>query len=220
MSADIVLKPYHRMQAILHERWCNVQRRKLRNSSPTIISNNCCAGFIYHDLGLKFNSPTINLTVKNFPLFIQHLEHYLGCNLVETDYSSKYGFPTGKLISEVYPDIDILFNHYESFEEARKKWFERVNRVDYSNIFYIMETYDNFFPQELEEYQKLPYSTNKVVLTHKRHPEMIDAHYIGIDNGMNKFKGGGTFKLRPLSGKRYLDDFDYVSFLNGKEIKE
>ena len=53
-----------------------------------------------------------------------------------------------------------------------------------------METYDNFFPQELEEYQKLPYSTNKVVLTHKRHPEMIDAHYIGIDNGMNKFKGG------------------------------
>ena len=128
--------------------------------------------------------------MRNFPLFIQHLEHYLGCNLVETDYSSKYGFPTGKLISEVYPDIDILFNHYESFEEARKKWFERVNRVDYSNIFYIMETYDNFFPQELEEYQKLPYSTNKVVLTHKRHPEMIDAHYIGIDNGMNKFKGG------------------------------
>lgn len=76
----------------------------------------------------------------------------MGCNLVETNYSSKYGFPTGKLVSEVYPDIDILFNHYESFEEATKKWFERVNRVDYSNIFYIMETYDNFFPQELEEY--------------------------------------------------------------------
>lgn len=66
MSADIVLKPYRRMQARLHERWCNVQRRRLRNSSPTIISNNCCAGFIYHDLGLKFNSPTINLTVKIF----------------------------------------------------------------------------------------------------------------------------------------------------------
>ena len=143
-----------------------------------------------YDLGLRFNSPTINLTVKNFPLFIQHLEHYLGCNLVETDYSSKYGFPTGKLVSEVYPDIDILFNHYESFEEARKKWFERVNRVDYLNIFYVMETYDNFFPQELEEYQKLPYSTNKVVLTHKRHPEMVDAHYIRIDNGMKKFRGG------------------------------
>lgn len=144
----------------------------------------------------------------------------MGCNLVETDYSNKYGFPTGKLVSEVYPDIDILFNHYESFEEARKKWFERVKRVDYSNIFYIMETYDNFFPQELEEYQKLPYSTNKVVLTHKRHPEIADAHYIGIGNGMKKFKGGDTFKLRPFSGKRYLDDFDYVSFLNGKEIKE
>lgn len=87
MSTDIVLEPYHCIQAILHERWCRIQREKLRNFSPTIISNNCCAGFIYHDLGLKFNSPTINLTVKNFPLFIQYLEHYLGCILIETDYS-------------------------------------------------------------------------------------------------------------------------------------
>lgn len=77
-----------------------------------------------------------------------------------------------------------------ALRKQKKKWFERVNRVDYSNIFYIMETYDNFFPQELEEYQKLPYSTNKVVLTHKRHPEMVDAHYIGIDNGIKKFRGG------------------------------
>ena len=47
---------------------------------------------------------------------------------------------------------------------------------------------------------------------------MVDAHYIGTDNGTKKFKGGGTFKLRPFSGKRYLDDFDYVSFLNGECI--
>lgn len=70
----------------------------------------------------------------------------------------------------------------------QKKWYERVNRVDYSNIFYIMESNDYFFPQELKEYQKLPYSTNKVVLTHKRHPEMVNAHYIGIDNEVKKFK--------------------------------
>ena len=190
MNIKAVSNPYHSIQAILHERWCGSQRRRLKNFNPTIISNNCCAGFIYHDLGLKFNSPTINLTVKNFPLFIQHLEHYLSCKLIETDYSRKYGFPTGRLISEEYPDIDILFNHYESFDEAERKWHERVKRVDYSNIFYIMETYDNFFPQELEEYQKLPYSANKIVLTHKRHPEMIDAFYIGTDNGTKKFRGG------------------------------
>lgn len=78
MSADIVLKPYRRMQARLHERWCNVQRRRLRNYSPTIISNNCCAGFIYHDLGLKFNSPTINFDSEKFSVFYSTSETLLG----------------------------------------------------------------------------------------------------------------------------------------------
>ena len=68
---------------ILHPMWCYKQRKRLRNFNPTIISNNCTAGFIYHDLGLKFLSPTINLTVKDFPLFISHLEHYLSCELIE-----------------------------------------------------------------------------------------------------------------------------------------
>ena len=68
---------------ILHPMWCYKQRKRLRNFNPTIISNNCTAGFIYHDLGLEFRSPTINLTIKQFPLFIAHLPHYLNCELME-----------------------------------------------------------------------------------------------------------------------------------------
>ena len=45
---------------------------------------------------------------------------------------------------------------------------------------------------------------------------MIDAHYINDGSQkMKKFRGG-TFKQRLFSGKRCLDDFDYVSFLNGE----
>ena len=33
----------------------------LKNKDFTIISHNCVGGVIYHDLGLKFNTPTINL---------------------------------------------------------------------------------------------------------------------------------------------------------------
>lgn len=36
-------------------------RRRLVNKDITILANNCNAGFIYHDLGLQFKSPTINL---------------------------------------------------------------------------------------------------------------------------------------------------------------
>lgn len=211
--SKLLILMYHKLQEVLHRRWCEKLRKRLRNQNPTIITNNCCGGFIYHDLGLKFNSPTINLTVQNYPLFLEHLEHYLSCNLVETN-CGRYSFPTGKLISGEFPDINLLFNHYRSFGEAQEKWMQRVKRVNYENIFFIMECYDNVYPEELESYKRLPYAKNKVVLTHSIHPEMSDAHYISSEKN-NKFAWGRTFKQRPFSGKRYLDDFDYVSFLNG-----
>lgn len=183
----ILKNAYHDgVQNYLHNQWCKKLRSRLKNTTPTIISNNCCAGFIYHDLGIRFNSPTINLTIKNFPLFIAHFSHYMSCPLVKTNFGDKYPFPTGRLVSDVYPDIDILFNHYESFGDAERKWNERSKRIDTNNLFFIMDTYDNFFPQELTEYKKLPFSKNKAVLTHTPHPEMIDAHY--INDGSQKMK--------------------------------
>lgn len=206
---------YYEMEKVLHKIWCQKLRRRLDNTNISIISNNCLGGFISHDLGLKFNSPTVNLTVQNFPLFVEHFEHYLKCDLIETDRKSEYSFPTGMLISEKFPPVNLLFNHYHSFEEAKAKWMERRVRVDYDNVFFIMECYDNYFPDEFEAYKRLPYRKNKAVLTHSPHPEMKDAYFISCDNdNSQKFVGGGTFKQRPFSGRRYLDDFDYVTFFN------
>mgnify|MGYP002241443975 FL=1 len=36
-------------------------RKRLYNMKPTIIASNCTGGFIYHWLGLQFQSPFINL---------------------------------------------------------------------------------------------------------------------------------------------------------------
>ena len=55
-------------------------------------------------------------------------------------------------------------------------------------------------------------------MTYKKHPETADARYIGTDNGTKKFKG--YIQIHLFSARRYLDDVDYGSFLNGKEIKE
>ena len=44
-------------------------RVKLFNQTPCIIASNCNGGIIYHDLGLKFLSPTINLFF--FPTIIK-----------------------------------------------------------------------------------------------------------------------------------------------------
>ena len=46
---------------ILRGRIEKKNRRLLKNRDIPIISANCVGGVIYHDLGLAFNSPTINL---------------------------------------------------------------------------------------------------------------------------------------------------------------
>ena len=38
------------------------KRRRLKNTDFTIISSNCVGTIIYHDMGLPFLTPTINLT--------------------------------------------------------------------------------------------------------------------------------------------------------------
>lgn len=43
-------------------------RRKLKNRTPSILSNNCTAGVLYSDFGLPFASPTINMFME-FPDF-------------------------------------------------------------------------------------------------------------------------------------------------------
>lgn len=55
-------------------------RARLTNTTPSIIANNCNAGVICHDLGLRFLSPTVNLYIPfpDYVRFCQRLDHYLG----------------------------------------------------------------------------------------------------------------------------------------------
>ncbi len=61
------------------ERFKYRKRLRNKNKTPTIISNNCIGGIIYHDLGLEFMSPTINLFFKNedFFTFLNDIEYYI-----------------------------------------------------------------------------------------------------------------------------------------------
>ena len=70
--------------------WLSKLRKKIKNKNFTIISNNCTAGFIYHDLGLKFLTPTINLFIRTdeYITFANNLEYYLSCSLIQ-DKSKK-----------------------------------------------------------------------------------------------------------------------------------
>lgn len=206
------MRVYESLQKYLHQRWCEKQKKRLKNSNFTIICNNCVGGIIYHDLGMRFDSPTINLTVKEYATFVEHFEHYIKCKLIQDISDEDSSYPRGILKSEKYSDIHLLFNHYHSFDEAKEKWEERCKRIHFENLFFLMECYDDMYPEELAAFCKLPYTSNRIVLTHTPHPEIRNA--VTISCYQDEFEWGKILKQKRLSGKRYLDEFDYVAFLN------
>ena len=96
---------------------------ELRRNPPTIFADNCWGGFTYHNAGLEFSSPLINLFMAK--------EDYLKLLNRPQYYMSRQLEPETMGYSEVlerdYPvmrcdDLLIHFNHYHSFEDALKCW--------------------------------------------------------------------------------------------------
>lgn len=190
-----------------------IKRKKLKNTTPTIIASNCNGEFIYYDMRLKFLSPTINLSfdMNDYVKMLENLRWYMEQPILPYD-DDRFEFPTGKLA-----DIEIRFNHYDIFEEAVEKWEERKKRINWDNLFILGIDGDNCTYETMQRFDNLPYK-NKVIFTHKPYPEIESAYYIP---GFEKEDGVGVilyFKKQFLV-RRYLDDFDYISFLNGKGIK-
>lgn len=186
------------------------KRKKLKNSDFTIISSNCVGGVIYHDLGLQFKSPTINLWFKpkDYLKFLSDLDKYLEMELSEeTDKDVDY--PVGLL-----GDIHLYFLHYRTFAEAKNKWNSRKKRINKENIYVIFTDRDGFDNDDFQLFLALPYK-HKVLLAGDRRYESEITKIIPqyLENGHL----GNIFVVRnKLTGKRLLDDFDYVQFLNEK----
>lgn len=185
-------------------------KKQLNNKDFTLISSNCNGSFIMHDLGVKFNSPTINLFIlpKDFNKFIKNLDEYLNYELLEVrDDNIKY--PIGKL-----NDIYIYFKHYNNFNEAKEKWDIRKKRINKNNLFILSTDRDGCSYRDIEEFDNLPYK-NKVIFTHKYYPHIKSAYYI---KGFEKDKEVGILScFEGMTGRRYLDQFDYISWFNNYE---
>ena len=86
--------------------------------------------------------------------------------------------------------------------------------MDWNNLYIIGCEKDGCTYKTLQEFENLPYN-NKVILTRKKYPEFPSAVVI---KGFETCKELGTitsFRDQFLK-RRYMDDFDYVSFLNKK----
>lgn len=193
--------------------WCvykELKRKKLKNTTPTIISSNCNGEYWYYDMKLKFLSPTINLSfdMNDYVKMLENLHWYMEQPILPYE-DNRFEFPTGML-----GDIGIRFNHYKTFDEAVAKWEERKQRINWDNLFVLGIDGDNCSYETMQRFDMLPYE-NKVIFTHIPYPEIKSSYYIP---GFERDEGVGVllYFKKQLLLRRYLDDFDYVSFLNGK----
>lgn len=185
------------------------QREMLKNKNFSIIASNCNGGVVSHDLGVRFNSPTVNLcmSAEDFVKFVSSLEKYLSADLQE-DNNNEYPYPVGILGG----DITLHFQHYTTYSEAYEKWKTRSERVNFDNLFFMMTDRDNCSEDLIRKFDQLPYK-NKLIFTAKEYPDIKSAVYcsefsendcVGI---MSDFSG--------RNGRRIYDKyFDFVRWFN------
>lgn len=198
----------NKIRSMEYQRYLINRKARLRNRDFSIIASNCNGAFMYHDLGLRYLSPTVNLTIEinGFVKMVENLEWYMEQKIVEVKNRSEY--PVGELRG-----IRINFIHYKSFEEAVKEWEERKRRIKWNNLFIVgtargdLCTYDT-----IKNFDKLPYK-NKVIFTNIKYTEFQSAYYIRGFEEQSQLGVLVDYKNQFLL-RRYLDDFDYVNFLN------
>ncbi|MGN1298841.1 MAG: DUF1919 domain-containing protein [Candidatus Scatovivens sp.] len=131
----------------------------------SLISQNCIGGIIYHDMNMKFLSPTINLYFdsKDFIKFVNNIDYYLSKDMI---------FLNTQIVTGIIEDIKIYFLHYSTKEEAIEKWNERKKRIINNKIFIIQTDRDGFDEEDFENFKNIKYP--KALITRNKDWEKYD----------------------------------------------
>lgn len=200
-----------KLQLLLNKFGSKQRFKKLNNRDITIISNNCFAGITYEYLNLPFLSPTIGLYffAPEYLKFIKNLKHYAESELKQLKASdSKYYSELKKLNQEhciigIIEDVEIVFLHYESFEEAKSKWERRCKRINYDNLIFKFNDQNLCTEKELLEFKNFK-AKNKICFTSKKYdyPNFI---------WMKKYQKRAFVREDSFYYHKYFNIIDYIN---------
>ena len=188
-------------------------RERLRNTDFTIISSNCNGGVLYHDLGLPFRSPFINLWMwpGDFIKYLQNMDYYNSIDdirFLPENLRRGHDYPIGMI-----GDLEVHFGHYKNDAEALEKWNERKKLSNRGNICVIMSEQNNCTLDDLRAFDALPFE-NKVVFTKLPYDEIKSAFYVPGFENRKEIATLLAYK-NVFSAKRQYDIFPYVDWFNG-----
>lgn len=179
----------------------------------TIISNNCWAGLVYQYFGFPYNTPTAGLFffAQDYIKFVYNIKEYLAkplkfITLEESRYSEtlkQYGGHCVNCPIAECGDIEIIFMHYHSPEEAEEKWRRRAARINWDNIIYKFSEMNGCTEEDLRAFDALPVE-KKVVFTHKDYGLKNQAVY-------TEFKNSGSVPNDTDNFRKYINLYDLMS---------
>lgn len=184
------------------------RRKAVLNKNISILCNNCVGAMVLHDLGLRFNTPTVNLWFEpsNYILFLE--------SLLKVDEVHKYieSFEQGidYPIMSIDGRIKVYLKHYPSFEKGLEKWNKRIERINFSNLLVVLVERDGCTYEDLKKFDSLPFK-NKIALVHKPY-EDIHCSYV-VPSNTSYFEVEDLTEWTGLFGKGY-DKIDWVSIIN------
>lgn len=194
-----------------------IRRLFLHNAQFTIISNNCWAGHVYRFFNIEYLSPTVGLFIysPDYIKFVKNIKHYLSEPLLFITWGgSKYKddlelhgnthCPIGKL-----DDIEIIFLHYKSEEEARTKWERRKSRIVWDNIYIKMTEQNECNEEIIKEFDKLPFK-NKFIFVSKDYN--IDSQVI-----FTEYLKDSCVKNDTVNFRKHIN---LIRFINGEPFKK
>lgn len=194
-------------------------RSKNNNKDFTLIARDCVGGILYHQLGLRFLTPTINLffTQEDFNYLCLNFKEYIDSELTEYK-DDNISYPIGLLSPKGLNPIKVFFLHYDNFKESKEKWDDRKARINWDNIL-VVSTFcyttekDTFSPELIDDWNRIKYK--KVILVDRK---------FGFDDEViikkpEECKEYAWLLFSPdkeNSWRRTFNDFDFIKFLNEK----
>lgn len=181
--------------------------------APTLFCNNCTGSMMLHDLGLRFNSPFVNLWIRpdDFLAICANPEAELAHELVQVE--SEFDYPVATLNGK-----RIYLQHYDSFAQAKEIWNRRLERVDFSNINVLFVLRDSYRPETIQAFKNIP-QQRKLMLVAQGQEAGEDT--LALPNATNS-QGGGLQILTDYVGwfgRRYYDEFDFPAWISDGTIR-
>lgn len=191
------------------------RQKRLKDTSFTIISNNCWGGLVYESYGLPKQSPTVGayFAPEEYLRFVSDLKHYLtDCEMTfvkpeDSRHAALYRLDKrfGSFLIARVGDVEIAMLHYASEAEAKEKWDRRRARVRWDRMIVKMNDQNGCTRQQAQAFARMPFE-NKLFFT---------VHDWDLGEGTVRLPYGGDFVLstqEPFGASRHLD---VDQFING-----